>query len=269
VRTSSLARAHRGGFVNDGLRATQRWFAAVVTGESPLPARTRRVATRGRLEGRERLAIHRFAYSERLRGVLANDFPAVQSTLGDRQFARLAAAYVREHPSRHPNLNQLGAGFVSFSARRLTRGPREFVVDLLRFEAAIARAHEAPFPPPLDVESLRAIDPVRWPRLRLRLQPSACLLTSRTNVAAWYDAWTNDAAPARARPGRSWSCVHRSGSRVVRHVLDRAQFEVLWAIESGATLGAALRNAGDAISVGAWFREMAGSGLFVAPPRER
>ena len=254
--------------MSSALRSAQRWFAAVVTGDGPLP-RSRRVAVAGALDARSRLGIYRFAHGERLRGVMANDYPALQHAVGEKAFARLVAAYARVHPSRHPNLNRLGAKFPAFLARRLrTLRISAFVVDLAVFEWAITTAGDTERRPPLDLESLRAIDAARWSSLRLRLQPSAHLLMARTDVAAWYDAWVRGVAPKRAASRRSFACVHRHGARIVRRDLDRRQFAVLRAIARGATLDAALRHAGPDAPVGEWFAEQARLGLFVAPPRE-
>ncbi|MBL8751885.1 MAG: putative DNA-binding domain-containing protein, partial [Planctomycetes bacterium] len=178
------------------LRALQRTFAAALRGPTSGASRRR---PRLRLAGADRMHVYVDAYAARLVEVLAGDYGAVRSLLGEQSFERLARAYVRAHPSRHPNLNVFGRHFPAFLRRQ--RGLAANVGQVARLELALARAFDAPAAPPLVVDTLATTPAHRLARARLHVHPSVQLLRLPAAAVDAYAAWRSGAArTGAARP---------------------------------------------------------------------
>ena len=67
--------------------------------------------------GPDRLHVYANMFLFRQVDALRADFPQVAERLGDGRFFELVRAYVREHPSEHPDLGQLGRHFPAFLAK--------------------------------------------------------------------------------------------------------------------------------------------------------
>ncbi|MBL9076967.1 MAG: putative DNA-binding domain-containing protein [Planctomycetes bacterium] len=263
------------------LRSLQRWFAAVVehpaTADVALRSRAAAAivppaaAARGavvlgnaRMTPAERLQVYNGAYLARLLEVLQGDFGALQQALGEDRFRALVAKFVVAHPSRHPNLNQLGRPLPGFVARQRDLPHRPFLAELATLERAVSDAFDAPEFTPLANDRLAAVPPERWATARLTLNPSVQLCAFRHPVDEWYQAWKEGRprpVPARAA---SWLVVFRRDDRVWRQRLERPAFAVLAALAEGVPLAPALERARGAAAVGEWFQGFARDGLFTA-----
>lgn len=243
------------------LRSVQRRLAAAVVGGARASVATLRIVRGPGLDAAQRVGVYAYAFGERLRTVMANDFPGVARFLGDRAFTDVVAAYVRAHPSRHPNLSRLGRAFPGFV--RTWPGLRQagFVTSLATLELAVTQAYDARAATPLGVASLAA---AKGPaQMRLALQPSARLLAFPHAVVRWYDAFAAGRRLPAASRSPSWVCVHRIGWAVHRTPLTKEQFTVLSRIARGASLAASLRGVRAGGAVRQWFVDWVGLGLFV------
>ncbi|MFL5813345.1 MAG: putative DNA-binding domain-containing protein [Bdellovibrionia bacterium] len=63
-----------------------------------------------------RLGIYRFAYFERIKESLAEDFPKLKAKLGNHDFDQLIRKYLENYPSQYPNLAQVGKDLPKFLA---------------------------------------------------------------------------------------------------------------------------------------------------------
>jgi hypothetical protein len=254
--------------VRPPLRALQQWFAgrlrggtdrrrAVVnvTAIAPGPAASD-------FGPRTRLRVYEDAYVARLVEVLAGDYGATRARVGERAFARLARAYVATHPSRHPNLNRLGARFPAFLMRRAEVAPP--VVALARLELALTRAFDAVEFVPLPAEALAALSPRRWHRAGLVVNPSVQIVRVPAAVADWFTAWRSGRPLAAPRRGLVEMCVTRIDDQVVRRELPRAAARALAGLKAGKSLAAALRGLPASAPVSAWFAQWRADGLFTA-----
>ncbi|MGB3969834.1 MAG: DNA-binding domain-containing protein, partial [Planctomycetota bacterium] len=224
------------------LRELQRWFAAAVT--APVaPGARRRVATGGALAAAARVGIYRFAYRERLLGVLTNEHPAVRRLVGNRCFRALALAYVRACPSQHCNLNRFAARFPGFLARTRHRVPhRAFALELARLEAALSSAFDAEESAPLPPDALAAVPPGDRARLRFTLHPSVRFLACRFPTNDWFGAHRNGRRARAPRPRRTWLLVHRHHFAVQRLALAPREYAVLRALAAAEPLVRALQR---------------------------
>ncbi|MFO1077384.1 MAG: DNA-binding domain-containing protein [Planctomycetota bacterium] len=262
------------------LRTLQRWLAAVVQHPATADvavrgARAQRfvplarvrdgevVAANPRLSPVDQLQIYNGGYLARLVEAMAVDYGGVRHVLGEDAFARLVGRYVTHHPSRHPNLNRLGAGFARFVRRQQRLPQRAFLADLAALEWAMCRAFDAPEFAPLPLARFEAVPAAAWPRATLTPNPSLQLVATRFPVNGFYQAWKDEGAPRVPRPAPSWTAVFRRDQRVWRQMLSRDAFAILRALCAGRPLGAAIALGGGETDVGALFRGFAGDGLFV------
>ena len=71
------------------------------------------VAPTGELSSVEHLRVYSNMYIWRLVDILGEDYPTTAHALGERFYAT-AQDYLTRHPSTHPNLSFLGAGFPAY-----------------------------------------------------------------------------------------------------------------------------------------------------------
>ena len=259
----------------------QRWFLERVTHPAGV------LATEGQdglaleaviepsrdLSAAERIGIYAGMYFVRLREVLEEDFPALQALLGDDEATRWFEGYLVRHPSRHPNLNQLGGGLAAYLETEAEGLPhRAFAVELARLERAIQEVFDAPRSEPLTSDDLLSVAPEAWGTLRLPLVPATHLLALSHPVNAWYQAFREEGPQAVPEPQDTWLLLYRRDYRVWRLPLTRGQYELLRALDEGATLAEALERAAAHVDLSrlgedlrAWFQDWSGLGLFQAP----
>jgi hypothetical protein len=122
------------------------------------------------VDGPDRLHVYANMFLFRQVDALRADFPGTADRLGDSRFFEVVRAYVREHPSEHPDLGQLGRRFAAFL--------REREGDELADVAALEWARSEVF---LEAGA-RPIGPEEFARtLRIHLVP-ALRLAGRTAV---------------------------------------------------------------------------------------
>lgn len=263
------------------LRAMQRWFALVTehpaTADVAIRSRAaaaivppRAVRERQVVLGNERMAptdqlqVYNGAYLARLVEVLQGDYGALQHVLGEHDFRALMAKFLAAHPSRHPNLNQLGAPLPAFVARQRSLPQRAFLAELATLERAVAEAFDAPEFRAVTPEEMAAVPPEQWGKARLQVNPSVQLFAFRHPVDVFYQSWKEEKpvpVPARAA---NWLCVYRKDDRVWRQRLAKPAHAVLSALAAGRPLGEAIECAAGAEQVGEWFQGFARDGLFTA-----
>ncbi len=124
------------------------------------------------VEGPDRLHVYASMFLFRQVDALRADFPQVAERLGDGRFFEVVRAYVREHPSEHPDLGQLGRHFPAFLAK--SNPDAHGVVDLARLEWARSEVFLEAEATPIGTEEFART-------LRIHLVP-ALRLVGRTAV---------------------------------------------------------------------------------------
>ena len=240
-----------------------------------------------RLSSFERLEIYNRQYWFRLHDCFYDDYPGLRAVLGDRRFARLAQAYLTQHPSSSFSLRNLGRHLLEF----LTEQPewagqdRQLALDMVRLEWAQIEAFDNEAKLPLTLDSMQEIDPART---RLQLQPHLTLLELSYPVDEFLlqvkradrlrDEASNamEAQPSRVRrrlkrrlkPVQVFLAVHRHKDTVFYKRLEPGAFCVLSAFRSPTTISQACQQLGavqgDPAELGekirSWFRAWAGLG---------
>lgn len=230
----------------------------------------------------QRLHIYANAYFARLLECLRVEFPALLHALGEETFDAFAFGYLQEYPSKSYTLAQLAVNFPQFL--RETRPPTDdsnlpdwpdFLIDLATLERTYAEAFDAAGGEDermLQAADLQDIAPDRWPDVRLIPVECFRVLTLHFPVHEYATAVRNGKTeiPVPA-PATTYLAVTRRQYVVRRHPVTQAQYELLSALRSGATLGEAILRAVEvteteveslAAELQIWFREWTAAGYF-------
>ena len=210
-----------------------------------------------RLTSFDRLEIYNRQYWFRILDCFYDDYPGLRAILGERKFGRLARAYLERHPSTSFTLRNLGRYLEDFiRAEPQWVAPHlELAIEMARFEWAQIVAFDGEARPPLTPEALQKIEPSR---LRLGLQPYLTLLEVNYAVDDFslalkkQNALRNEASNAfdsapKAKKKRTASIpkrlkkpiyvgVHRFQNALYYKSLEREAYQLLLALQEGATL---------------------------------
>ena len=209
-----------------------------------------------RLDSFDRLQIYHQQYWWRLLGNFAEDFRGLRAVLGERQFDKLAVAYLDHCGSTSWTLRNLGSQLEKFLRARpqLTTPHTALALDMVRVEWARVLAFDGEEKPPLVPEKLRDIAPGL---LRFGLQPYLVLLELSHPIDGLLrklkkqsqietGSLSNAVSSARLRRRRRltarpsgkpiYLAVHRQKFSVYYKRLDSEAFRLLRALRKGAPL---------------------------------
>lgn len=247
-----------------------------------------------RLDSFERLEIYNQQYWWRLLGNFAEDFRGLRAVLGERQFDKLAVAYLDHCGSMSWTLRNLGSRLEEFLRARpqLTAPHTALALDIVRVEWARVLAFDGEEKAPLPPEKVRDIPPEL---LRLGLQPYLVLLELTHPIDELLGklkrltdietgSMSNAVSVARprrrrrltARPSRQpiYLAVHRQRFSVYYKRLAPEAYRLLCALRAGAPLDQACVVACDeatdapevlAGKLQAWFSEWMSFGWLIRP----
>jgi Putative DNA-binding domain len=253
----------------------------------PLPRHLPAVVGTPLASNADRIGIYASGYFWRLFEALAADFPSVQQALGPEAFQGLVAEYLVKHPSRSPNLADLGSALPGFVHQHGLRSELPFLPDLASLEWNV---HLALLSPRARFSGLPTEEREDWGSLRLRLDPTVRLLTTEWAVAPFWrstragksgsgrpsdvchrscglpqDSWQTCVRPRRRR---QWLLVYRDEIWVRIRALARHQWSALLRLQQGCPLGWVCEQLGDEAPrnassdrIGDWFRDWMARGL--------
>lgn len=215
-----------------------------------------------RLSSFERIEIYNRQYWFRLIDSFYDDFPGLRAVLGRLKFNRLAREYLSAHPSRSFTLRNLGRFLPQFVQRnpRLVAPRYDLALDMARFEWAQVEAFDGPSRPPVTVDDLLGQNPGK---IHLSLQPYLGVLHLRYPLDDYLiklkkKGLRGEASnaveeqlqtkPAKRRtpiprPKEVFVVVHRYENSLYYRRIDRRAYDVLIALQNGATLGKAVDTA--------------------------
>lgn len=137
-----------------------------------------------------RFAVYRNNVIVSLIDALADSFPVTQMLVGESFFRAMAREFAYQHPPRSPVLANYGADFPEFVGSFPPAASLPYLADVARLEYAYIQAYHA-----ADAEALPASQFAQasalaesFPRLRMRLIPSAVLLRSAYAMASLWAA---------------------------------------------------------------------------------
>lgn len=233
---------------------------ALLDAAQPVPANL--TDGMGRPAGR-RYAIYRNNVAVSLSEALASGFPASAALLGEANFTRLSARFLRQHPPSSPLLLQYGAAFPAFLDGIVGLDRLPFLSDIARLDLAMRRAYHAADARPVAPQALAALDAEALPAARLRLAPAVQLLSSRWPIAEIraYALGLHDAPPK----GSAQDVI------VTRHaydpqpwVLPARGFAFAAALRAGMRLGDAVTQCGPGFDPAATLALLLANGAIAA-----
>ncbi len=232
------------------LEQLQHWLQAVIMHPGGVEGEMieQVILPSSRQSSAERLAVYSSAYYLRLVDCLREFVPCLRFAMGDEVFDDFALAYLQQHPSQSYTLHHLADQFANFlSDTRPVGGDQQpgwedFFVDLARLEHAIevvfdAEGPEEPSP------SGRGQGEGLTSQSNISFVPGFQLLAFRYPVSSFYTAWKRDQRPQLPSPGQQQIALFRRDYIVRRHELTSVQYELLTALQAGATLEESLARA--------------------------
>lgn len=204
------------------LGGDERLVSAEVVGDSLAP--------------RARLQIYRHHVFTTLTAALRASYPVVCRLVDGRFFGYAADQYIRSHPPRAPCLFEYGASFPEFLAEFEPCRHLQYLPDVARLEWALHAAIHAADVEPLDPASLSGLPEDALPQLRVRLEPSLAILSSRWPIDRIFRVNQPDADPGIVvdlAAGGVQLEVRRIGDDAVFRTLDRTTFAFRLALAEG------------------------------------
>jgi hypothetical protein len=284
----------------ESLRATQRLVRALVTAPNGVePALDGRpgvpgwlddwpdprgalgacVASDARLRSVDRLDVYAQAYFTRLHEVLLEDHPTVAWICGEAAFHDLVTGFLVAHPSRSPNLRDLGRPFADFLAGHpvagFARARWPSLADVARLEWAFCDVFDAPDEAALTRDDLLALDPGEWASIALAPVAAFRRLAFDRGVGRFVRA-RRGAEPVPADEAAPETLVvWREDERAVFRAVDALEARALARVEAGTSFGelcvwssAETGEAEAAAQAAAWLSGWVGAGWLKRLPRE-
>jgi hypothetical protein len=219
------------------LAETQALFSATVTRAEGDRARgiDRCFTGSAELPAGERVQIYADMYLWRLVDALREDYPKLATLLGDAAFYALAEGYVREHPSRHPDLGQLGRHLPGYLREHPDRA-RLDLGDLAALEWARSEVFFEAEVLPVRQEALAGLAPDEFVEVRLRLVPALRVVVVEHDAAGLWRALEHGEPAPPPAPGIQAIVVWREGFEVFHTALDLEEATALAAAASGDPL---------------------------------
>ncbi len=218
------------------LAETQALFHEILTTAEPLPPERVETCFRGTaaLPAVERVGIYASMYVWRLIDALRETFPNLARYLGDERFAALGEAYVREHPSEHHDVGQLGRRLAAF-LRQHPDPERPDLADLAELEWARNEVFFAPPVEPVGPDAVARLSSESFARASLVLSPALRVLFLDHAPSLWRRLEHGE-PPDPPSPGASAVAVWRNVFDVFHCTLPLDEAEALRGAGAGDAL---------------------------------
>jgi hypothetical protein len=214
-----------------------------------------------RLTSFERLEIYNRQYWFRIISAFAEDFPGLAAVVGQVAFDKLTRAYLADCPSQSFTLRNLGSRLESWLSEHPDHAGKklELALDVVRLEWAYIEAFDNAAERALTLADLGHLDGDS----QLSLQPHLRLLqllqavddfvidvhrrqasqTVASNAVTGAKRSRSRRLPTSLKRGDIFLGVHRYENAVYYKRLEREEYQLLRALDTGKTLGEALDQA--------------------------
>jgi len=192
------------------------------------------VVSRGPLGAEDRVEIYARMYLHRLVDAVAEDIPLTVRLLGREALVERVQAYLLAHPSRSPDISQVGRSFGPWL--RGTEGLRPDLPDLAILERARSEVRTALDAPVVRAEALQSLPADQLSSARFVFIPGLRLVRLQHDVRALWDALDAEAAPPDPVPGPVAFAVWRQEFKVFHTRLAPAEARALSVARDGGTL---------------------------------
>lgn len=192
------------------------------------------VLPRPPLDSLERVEIYARMYLFRLVDAVAEDVPHTARILGHDGFVEAVRDYLREHPSRSPDIGQVGQHFGAWLRSR--EGIRSDLPDLAMLERARSEVRTAADAPAAGAEALQSLPPEGLPGARFLFCPSLRILRLQHDVRALWDALEAEGEAPPPAPGPTTVVVWRQELKVFHTGLSEAEAAALMVAREDGSL---------------------------------
>jgi len=204
------------------LSELQNWMAAAIQSTTPTEGAESRLTASSSLSSTERLDIYLNDYWPRCLESLEDDFPQLAEYWGPERFNEWMTRYLTARPSQSFTLFHLPEGLPVFMGSHYHDSDRDYVLDLIAYEWAQARAYFEAQCPVFDPGQLSEAQQASFPEMGLRLQPHVFLCRVPGQVA--------------------YRVVYRYDNSVEEVDIDPLLFLMLTEFEQGRSMEAAISN---------------------------
>ncbi|WP_198264875.1 DNA-binding domain-containing protein [sulfur-oxidizing endosymbiont of Gigantopelta aegis] len=129
-----------------------------------------------------RLAIYANAYRFRLVEALEENFPALNTLLGDEAFFQLGTAYLEANPSRHYSLRYFGHQMSDFLTYSPDYQAQTILSEMAEFEWLLRDVFDAADSKLMTLDDLQQFEPQLWPQIKFIFHPSLKRIDLTHNV---------------------------------------------------------------------------------------
>ena len=192
------------------------------------------VLPRPPLDSLERVEIYARMYLFRLVDAVAEDVPHTARILGHDAFVEAVREYLHEHPSRSPDIGQVGRHFGAWLRTREALRPD--LPDLALLERARSEVRTALDAPVAGAEALQSLPPEALPGARFLFSPSLRVLRLQHDARPHWDALEAEGEAPAPVPGPTTLVVWRHQFKVFHTGLSEPEARALMVAREGGSL---------------------------------
>lgn len=247
------------------LAETQALLWSLVTTDDPVARRRISDAFVGSpdLPGEDRVRIYADMYLWRIVDALREDFAKTAALFGEEAYRASVRSYLTAHPSTHPDLGRLGAGYAAFLGDRRGSLPRPDLPDLAGLEWARAEVFLEAAAEPIASGALAALGPWALPETRIAMVPATRTLALDFDALAVWRALEAGCEPVAPVERPTFAVVWRRGFDVFHAEIDADEARALDRARAGGPFAAvceAFSGRGQPAeaaleAIGSWFTE--------------
>ena len=191
-----------------------------------------------------RLDIYAEAYYARILEAFAIDFPITSFVLGEDQFAKLVAEYLKLHPSTENNLNNISKSIVLFIN---TYSKSSAIQDIVTMERLAIESFYSPIEPSFDPQSLSALEESEWMKIKFNLNASLKLISSSWPLEVlWEKRHEMQNIAIQENEEQNYYVIERNSHHINLSKISKTQFMILQKIDKGERLS----SFGDEVETG-------------------
>ena len=206
------------------------------------------IAPRPGLSPEDHVKIYRRGVLTKLVEALRDIYPVCRKLVGDAFFHAMAQTYVRQTPSRSPDLGEFGHDFGAFIGGFQPANALPYLPDVARLEWCWHRVFHAESSEPLDPRALAKVTSDQQGRIRFRLAAATALLESNYPVHRIWQVNQSDFdgdGEVDLGEGGTRLLVWRRGYEMRIDPLDEETWPVLTSFWDGKDFATACRNLTD------------------------
>ncbi len=181
-----------------------------------------------------RLDIYAEAYFARILEAFTIDFPITAFVLGEDQFAKLVAEYLKLYPSTETNLNNISKCLVPFIK---IYSKSSAIHDIVTLERLALESFYSPIDPIFEPQSLSALKESDWENIKFSLNSSLKLISSSWPLEElWQKRHEMHNIVIKESETQNHYLIERISHHINLSKISRTQFLILQKISEGERL---------------------------------